>query len=89
MKSDYLVIIFVVAILAVVLGFAFMTFGNISNVSVQKPSDISKLSPDEILARLDPGPKPGSKVPDFSVERTDSNSNSNWVILKIAKRKLI
>lgn len=65
MKSENLVIIFVVAILAIVLGFAFMTFSNLN--STQKPADIARLSPEEILARLDPGPKVGNKVPDFSV----------------------
>lgn len=72
MKSDHLVIIFVAAIL-VVLGFAFMTFSNL-NGAQQKPTDISKLSPDEILARLDPGPKIGNKVPDFSVRTIEDKT---------------
>ncbi len=69
MKSDHLVIIFVVAILAIVLGFAFLTF---SNIGKQKPAEISKLSQEDILARLDPGPKPGSKAPDFEVITTEN-----------------
>ena len=72
MKSDHLVIIFVVVIMAVVLGFAFLTFSNLGGSQTQRPADISKLSQEDILARLDPGPKPGSKAPDFQVTTTEN-----------------
>ena len=74
MKSDHLVIIFVVAIMAVVLGFVFMTFSNINNINSQqqKPANIAELSREDILARLDPGPKPGSVAPDFQVTTTEN-----------------
>ena len=72
MKSDHVIIIFVVAIMAVVLGFAFMTFSNLSNSQTQKPANIAELSREDILARLDPGPKPGSKAPDFQVTTTEN-----------------
>ena len=72
MKSDHIVIIFVVAVLAVVLGFAFMTFSNLGGSQAQRPANIAELSQQDILARLDPGPKPGSKAPDFQVTTTEN-----------------
>ncbi len=70
MKSDHLVIIFVVVILALVAGFAFLTFSNLG--TQQKPADIAKLSREDILARLDPGPKVGETSPDFQVTTTEN-----------------
>lgn len=75
MRTDRLVIIFVVAVMAVVLGFTVATFTNIGKTATkQKPVEVSTLSREDILARLDPGPKPGDKVPDFSVQRIDEKT---------------
>ncbi len=72
MKTDNLIILFVVGIIVVVSGFAFFTINK--NSANTQTVDISKLSANDILDRLGEGPKPGEKVPDFSVQRVDGKT---------------